>query len=397
MNKLGIRFYQKIMKLGIKLMNFKSPKTYDNIEEILNIIKENKLNKIFIVTGKHTGETAEFIHLTNLLKSNNIDFAIFNEVQPDPIFDDIYLGKNEYLKNDCDSIIAFGGGSVLDEAKAIGALVTNLDKDLYDFRKLLNIKNKIPTLICVPTTCGTGSETTVAAVIRNDKTNEKFAISDPKLMPKYAILDARVLLTLPTNSFCYSVMDALTHSVESLISLSSTKKTRELSLKSIKLIKENAIKSYEDPTNLEYKNNLLYASYYAGEAFTRAFVGYVHSLAHILGALYHLPHGELCGIILPYILEEYFDKIYKKLCRTSIFIGLGSENNSEKDNAKLFIEFIKDLNKKFNLPTNIKEIKTEDLDLIVETAQKETIPNYPVPKLLTNEELKNIVIKIKGV
>lgn len=394
--RLFARIYQKIMKIAIKMMRFPTPKTYKGISNVLEIIKEEKLNKILIVTDKFLVSSKLVNLLTDILDENKIDYAMFDSVEPDPTTITIYKGRDFYKENKCDSIIAFGGGSSMDTAKCIGLLITNKHQDLSKYKKVLSVKKKLPTLICVPTTCGTGSEATVAAVVRDVEKNEKYAISDPHLIPKYAIFEVKVLENLPKHILSATLMDALTHAIESYISTETTKFTRKCALDAIKLIYENAHDAY-DRNDLKAKENLFHASYLAGVAFTRTYVGYVHAVAHAMGAMYHLPHGYLCAILLPIFLDRYFKKITKKLSRICSYIGFRDLSEDKHENARNFIQYIKDMNANFAIPAKIKELKLDDVTEIVRKAQKETIPSYPVPIIFSNHDLMRILLEdVKG-
>ena len=191
-------------------------------------------------------------------------------------------------------------------------------------------------------------------------------------------------------------MDALTHAVEAYIGNSRTKETKTMSIVATKLIVKNIKKVYFTPKNYEARNNMLYASHYAGIAFTKAYVGYVHAIAHTLGGKYNIPHGLANAVILPIMLEEYGECIYSKIKNLAFESHLASYKDDEKVAFDKFVDWIYKTNKEMQIPTNIKEIQIEDIDELVELALKEANPLYPVPKIMFKEDLKRIYLRIRG-
>ncbi|MDD7398268.1 MAG: iron-containing alcohol dehydrogenase, partial [Firmicutes bacterium] len=246
----------------------------------------------------------------------------------------------------------------------------------------------------VPTTAGTGSETTLAAVISDPEKAEKYPINDPVLIPKYAVLDPQITVKLPPHITSTTGMDALTHAVEAYIGHSNTKETKEMAIKATKLIFDNLETAYKDGSNLEARNNMQHAAYYAGIAFTRAYVGYVHAVAHSLGAQYHIAHGLANAVILPYFLEAYGKTAYKPLAELADVVGITGSSREEK--AKKFIEAVKQMNKDMNIPEHFPEIKEEDIAIMSKHANAEGNPLYPVPKLMDRKELAEMYRKIRG-
>ncbi len=279
----------------------------------------------------------------------------------------------------------------MDCAKTIGVLVKN-NGSIEKFKGLFKVRHSLPLMVAFPTTSGTGSETTIAAVIRNEKTGAKFPIESMKLVPKYAFLDKELLKDLPPLVFATTGMDALTHAIEAYLNIDTTIKTRKYSFEAIKLIKENLLDGYKDKNNLTAKGNMLKASFLAGKAFTRSMVGNVHAIAHALGGIYNLPHGYLNAIVLPKILNIYKNKGkgIKKMSNLAIHIGIGKRKNSNLTNATTFINWIEKLNETFNLPTYIKEIKKEDLYNLAYASYKEAVPLYPCPVLFNEQDFKEI-------
>ena len=226
------------------------------------------------------------------------------------------------------------------------------------------------------------------------QTHEKYAINDPKLRPKYAVLDPELTTGLPQKITSTTGMDALTHAVEAYIGLSGTKSTDDYAERATKLIFENLETAYNDGKNLQARENMLVASFYAGMAFTRAYVGYVHAIAHNLGGIYGTPHGLANAVILPHVLEYYGDTAYAKLAKLAEIVGIGGY--SQADKAMNFIDAIKKMNKNMNIPEHFDFIKDEDIPTIVERALKEGNPLYPVPKIMDAKDCEAVVRIIRG-
>ena len=386
--KAYCRLYQLLLKLSIPFLPYRTPKILNSYNDISLIIKKNKLNNIFIVTGPNIYKKGLLNELENNLKQNNINYYIFNKTESNPTINNVLEAKKEYIENKCSAIIAFGGGSPMDLAKILGAsIVTN--KPIYKMKGLLKIRKKLPLLIAIPTTAGSGSETTLAAVI-TDNNHIKYPINDLCLIPKYVLLDYKLTLSLPKNITSTTGMDALTHAIEAYIGQSLTNETKMYSLKAIELILNNLYKAYQY-NDEEAKNNMLIASFYAGCAFTKSYVGYVHALAHAIGGKYNLPHGLLNAIILPKVLIKYNKSIYKKI----VFIAKDNNIASENDNNEIafnkFINYILELNNKMNIPTKINELNENDIHYLATLAYNEANPLYPVPKLFSIKDLEDIL------
>jgi alcohol dehydrogenase class IV len=255
---------------------------------------------------------------------------------------------------------------------------------------------KLPPLIAVPTTAGTGSETTLAAVITDSETRHKYAINDFPLIPKYAMLNAQLTVGLPKHITSTTGMDALTHAIEAYIGNSTTKQTRKCALFAIKTIFDNLLEAYNNPTNIDARKNLLLASYNAGLAFTKSYVGYVHAVAHSLGGKYNVAHGLANAVILPHVLKMYGKKIFKKLWQIGIYCGLFDTSTSKEVGAKIIIEKIEQMNRDMNIGTRIDVIDEKDIAALAKTAEHEANPLYPVPVLYTSKQLEQIYREVKN-
>ena len=397
LKKCGYRIAQKVLKLAMCFMDWSEPELLEGEGAILKLpafIRNKNINKVLIVTDKGLMSIHLLDSLFEELKKENIEYVVYDGVQPNPTIPSIEECKQIYLDNDCQGIIAFGGGSPMDCAKAAAARVVKPKKSVRKMRGYLKVNKKLPPFFAVPTTAGTGSETTLAAVVTDPTTHEKNAICDPCLRPKYAVLDPVLTIGLPPHITSTTGMDALTHAVESYIGKSNVKSTIKYAEDAVKLIHTNLEKAYQNGKDMEARNNMLKASFYAGNAFTRAFVGYVHAIAHNLGGMYNTPHGLANAVILPYVLEWYGASIYKPLANLSDLIGLSKENMSLEDKAKAYIAEIRRMNQAMNIPNKFDFIKEQDIPTLVERALKEGNPGYPVPKIMNKKDCEEVIRKL---
>ena len=293
-----------------------------------------------------------------------------------------------YTSCGCNAMIGFGGGSSIDCAKAAGAQIARPKKSLARMKGILKVLKRLPLLIAIPTTAGTGSETTLAAVITDAQTRHKYAINDFPLIPRYAVLDPKVTLSLPPSITAATGMDALTHAVEAYIGNSTTYGTKKDALLAVRLIFENIDTAYLKGDNIDARRNMLHASFYAGCAFTKSYVGYVHAVAHSLGGEYNVPHGLANAVLLPFVLEAYGKAVHKKLHHLSVAAGLAEKETPHDIAAKSFIDAVKNMKKRFDIPDTIAAIRKEDVPKLSHYADKEANPLYPVPVLMDAAELE---------
>ena len=388
------RVYQSVYKVAMGALDWTPPELLQGagaIKKLPALVKKQGVNNVLVVTDKGLMSLHLLDSLFEGLESEGIKYTVFDGVQPNPTIYNVEDALKLYHDNGCEAFIAFGGGSPMDCAKVTAAKVARPNKSIPSMRGQLKVLKKTPLIFAVPTTAGTGSETTLAAVISNPDTHEKNAINDPVLRPKFAVLDPELTVGLPPHITSTTGMDALTHAVEAFIGRSNVKSTEDAALKATKLIFENIEKVYEDGKNIEARENMLVASFYAGVAFTRAYVGYVHAIAHNLGGMYGIPHGLANAVILPYILEFFGDSAHHRLAILADVAGITDGLTTEKEKAEKFIEAIKELNRKMNIPDKFEGIKDEDIELIATRALKEGNPLYPVPKIMNLEECKAII------
>ena len=282
----------------------------------------------------------------------------------------------------------------MDCAKALGARIAYPKRTVGQMKGIMRVLRRLPTLIAIPTTAGTGSEVTLAAIITDIEKHHKYALMSFPLIPHYAVLDASLTYSLPPHLTSTTGMDALTHSVEAYIGRSTTKETRRLAEDAAKLIFENVKTAYKDGYNHNARENMLHAAYKAGVAFSKSYVGYIHAVAHSLGGQYGTPHGLANAVIMPYVLESYGESAYKKLHKLGVAAGVCNENDSHKAGAEKFIKAVKELNAKMGIPEKIEGIKKEDIPVMAKHAEKEANPLYPVPKLMTKNELEEFYYQV---
>ncbi|MGM9948935.1 MAG: iron-containing alcohol dehydrogenase [Lysinibacillus sp.] len=390
MYKAYCRAYQKTFKLASRFLTWRTPDLLEGENSLLALpalVKEKGLRRVLVVTDQGIASLGLMEPLLEGLQEQQIDFTVYDRTVPNPTIDNIEEAYRLYKEHRCEGIIAFGGGSPMDCAKGVAARVARPNLQLPQMKGTLKVRKEMPPFFAIPTTAGTGSEATVAAVVSNSKTHEKYAINDPVLIPHYAVLDPLLTVGLPPHITSSTGMDALTHAVEAYIGHSNTAETRAYSREAVKLIFDNLYTAYTEGGNLEARRNMQRAAYLAGMAFTRAYVGNVHAIAHTLGGFYGVPHGLANAIILPYVLEFYGDTVYKPLSELAEVAGIGKSGQSEEQKAKLFIEAIKQLNKEMDIPDKIEGIVNRDIPVMAERALQEANPLYPVPKILNKDEM----------
>lgn len=386
--KLYCRTFQTVFKIALPFLPYRKPKLANSVKLLPEIIEKHKCSRILIITDPGIRKLNLTARLERTLKNSNLFFCIYDKTSANPTTANVYEALDLYLRNNCNAIIGFGGGSSMDCAKAVGARVAKPRQSLAKMKGILNVHKKLPLLIAIPTTAGTGSETTLAAVITDAETRHKYAINDFPLIPRYAVLDPKVTLSLPPFITATTGLDALTHAVEAYIGRSTMPDTRRDAKKAVRLIFENLDTAYHDGQNIEARKNMLKASFYAGCAFTKSYVGYVHAVAHSLGGEYNVPHGLANAVLLPTVLEAYGPVIYKKLHQLAIEAHVAEENTPHKEAAEAFIQAIKDMKQRFGIGDTIPEIQEEDIPKLCHYADKEANPLYPVPVLMDAGELE---------
>ncbi|KUO76598.1 MAG: alcohol dehydrogenase [Clostridia bacterium BRH_c25] len=397
LRKAAFRANQAVMRLLANILKFREPELLTgagSLRELPRLIRSRGIDNVLIVTDKVLMKLGILDGLLEAMEENGIAYVIYDEVQPNPTVGNIEAACKLYLGGNCRGIVAFGGGSPIDCAKAAAARVTNRSMTVRQMKGVLKVRKPLPPLFAVPTTAGTGSETTLAAVVTDPETHEKFVIMDIKLIPLAAVLDPELTIGLPPHITSTTGMDALTHAVEAYIGRSGTAYTDRNAEEAVKIIFENLEKVYKEGNDIEARGQMLLASYKAGNAFTRAYVGYVHAIAHTLGGLYGIPHGLGNAVVLPYILDFYGKSISVKLAKLAVTAGIGSDTEPVEHLAEKFISSIKTMNANMNIPAGFRELEENDIPIIVQRVLKEGNPGYPVPRIMNNNECTEIVKKL---
>ena len=394
---LWCRTFQAVLKVGNYFMGYRMP-TYlegpGKIRELGAFLKEKNINDVLVVTGTGMVRRGQVQPLLDGFESAGIRYTLQAFDHPDPSSDDVELGFKTYKENGCKALVALGGGSRIDCAKGIAAKAAHPKKKVSQLQGLLKVHWPIPPFVAIPTTAGAGSETTVAAVITDSATHRKAAINDPFLIPKYAVLDPELTVGLPPYTTATTGMDALAHAVEAYTNHTyNTKLENRLAKEAVKLIHDNILVAFEDGANLEARQNMQRGAFYAGRAFTRGCVGYVHAVGHTLGGLYGVAHGLAMAVLLPHVMREFGASAHKRLAELADVCGIGGENEAEKANA--FIRWIEETNKKMGLPDSFDVIREEDIDQMIAWASKEANPLYPVPVVWSKKDFRRFIQSIR--
>jgi alcohol dehydrogenase class IV len=397
LKKALYRTQHRALKLTAKVLPFPVPVLLagpGSVKQLAENLSVRSLKQVLVVTDKVLMDLGLPRTLLESLEARGIAYTVFDDVQPNPTIENVEAGARVFRDRRCDSIIAIGGGSPIDCAKIIGARIANPLLGVRQMKGLFKVIVPIPPFFCVPTTAGTGSECTVVGVITDAASHQKFAINDFALVPKIAVLDPELMVGLPPHITSTTGMDALTHAVEAYIGVNGNEFTDHNAEKATRLIFENLEEAYRNGKNLEARYNMALASYCGGAAFTRAYVGYVHAVAHNLGGLYGVPHGLANAIVLPYVLKFCRAEAEHKLARLAIAAGIGGSDESEEALSLRFIQRVEQMNERMKIPTTVKELRREDIPLIVDRVLKEAHPEYPVPRIMTRAECEELVTRL---
>jgi alcohol dehydrogenase class IV len=395
------RIFQFIFNLGARALPWRKAIPIEGpgcIGRIPELLHKWKVKKPMLITDDGLVRAGIAPRIIDVLAKARFAYVVYADVEPNPSVNTVNRIQKLYIDQGCDGFIALGGGSPIDAAKAAAARVVKPRKSVNQLGGLLKILKKLPPFIAVPTTAGTGSETTIAALITDMETCHKYAIMDLSLVPRYAILDSELTVGLPPAITAATGMDALTHAVEAYLCWTyNTRESIQFALDAVKIIFANLEKVYSDGKNIEARQAMLLASYKAGFAFTRAGVGNIHAVAHTLGGLYNTPHGLANAVILPKVLEDYGKKIHNKLARLAEAAGLvsASDVKTAAEKARVFIDAIYAMNERMGIPKGFGCIKTEDIPQMVKWADKESNPLYPVPEIFNKERFSKIIESIR--
>lgn len=388
--KLWCRTYQTAFRMALPVMPYKEPKVLTALEQLGPLFDQKQIHRVLIVTDQGLVKAGVCAQLEKALTEVGIEFAIYADVVPNPTTMNVEHARKLYKESQAQAFIALGGGSAMDCAKAAACRIARPRTSVHHMGGVLKVWVKLPMLVAIPTTAGTGSETTLAAVITDKETHHKYAIMDFPLIPPYAVHDYRLTVGLPPHITSTTGMDALVHAVEAYIGRSTNRYTRAMAVEAVRLIHQHLYTAYSDGQNAEARQQMLRAAFCAGNAFSRSYVGYVHCVAHSLGGMYGTPHGLANAVLLPIVLREYGDTIYPKLARLARLSGVVAEGKSDRETALSFIDWVQQMNDRMQIPRTIDAIREEDIPTMVKYADAEGNPLYPVPVLWGKEELTKI-------
>lgn len=359
------------------------------------MIADRGLSSVLVVTDAVLLELKVVDPVLAALKAAGITAHVYSDVEPDPTINVVMKGVVRLSDGSADAVLAVGGGSPIDAAKAIIACkARGCGPQALD--GYFKVRKAVLPFFAIPTTAGTGSEVTVVSVISDPEAQRKFAIVDNKLVPVAIALDPNLMLGLPPAVTSATGMDALTHAVESYLSTLSTPATRAMSLGATRIIFRELPKVYENGRDVAARQSLAVASCQAGLAFTKASVGYVHAISHQIGAVYHLPHGLVNAVVLPYVLDFYIDKTAARLSELARACGLAGADHDEHTSARMFVAELRQLNAKVGIPTTLDKIDAKDIPELVRRALAEADGTYPVPKYMSNYDCLDVINLVAG-
>ena len=404
------RIYQQVFRLAAYVLPWRKPEILESVEALASLLKSKAISRVLLVTDPGILKVGLDQVLVDALQRRGIAISCYGDTEPNPTIANIEEARALYLEQDCQALVALGGGSPMDCAKGVGVRLARPSKQIPQLRGQLKVLHRLPLLIAIPTTAGTGSETTLAAVVKDPSTGEKYAINDPSLIPHYALLDPRFTSSLPAPVTAATGLDALTHAVEAYIGQENTPTTRADALAATALVFEDLKTAYERGDDLEARRNMQQAAFLAGAAFTRAYVGYVHALAHQLGGMYGTPHGLANAVLLPLVLEAYGPPAERALAEMAVVAGVVNppkvaeetlarvfgrlKPEQRHEYAHDFIAAIQSLSDDLGIPRQLPELKESDIPLLARRAAHEANPLYPVPRIMTTSELEALYRKI---
>ncbi len=390
LKKLYCRTFQTVLRAALPVLPYRDPQILSDCSALADVLREHDVHSVLLVTDAGVRGCGLTHPLERLLRESGIRCAVYDRTVANPTDENVEQARALYLAEHCSALIGFGGGSSIDCAKAVGARIAKPKQPLCRMAGILRVHHRLPLLIAVPTTAGTGSEATLAAVITDSKTHHKYPISDFSLIPHYAVLDPEITISLPPHLTACTAMDALTHAVEAYIGRSTTRETRADAVEAVRLIFANLDRAYQNGYDKDARAALLRAAYLAGRAFSRSYVGYVHAAAHSLSGKYDLPHGYTNAVLLPKVLDAYGACIHKKLALLAEKAGIAERTEAPSAAARAFIDAVCAMNRRFGLPETLKELQRGDIPELARTADREGNPLYPVPVLMDDRQLRTL-------
>lgn len=365
--------------------------------ELCDMVINEGGQKVLIVTDSVLNKLGVPDKVTAYLDEKNVSYHVFDGITPDPTYSVVEEGLKHSINAKCDSVIAIGGGSVIDAAKIIAAAHATKRKP-QKLMGLLKISKILP-LYCIPTTAGTGSEATIGSVVSDDKTHQKSISIDPRMVPLAAAVDPTIMKGMPPRITADTGIDVLTHALEAWMSISASGETDYYAASATKSVMQYLPQAYKDGSDLKAREEMGIAAHYGGIALNKAGLGYVHAIAHQLGAHYGVPHGRANAIVLPYILDVNRNVCESRLATLARKIGLVENTKSGSSDAELadyLIAQVKSLIKSLNIDVKIDGMQSSDFASMAKAAAKEVSDTYSVPTYMTLDEMKDILEKIKS-
>lgn len=363
--------------------------------ELCDMLINEGNTHVFIVTDAVLNKLGVPARVTDYLDKHTISYTVYDGVTPDPTFKVVEEGLRQSLAAKCDSIVAIGGGSVIDAAKMI-AMSQGNDCAPQKLIGILKARKPATPLYCIPTTAGTGSEATLGAVVSDDETHQKALSIDPRMVPLAAAIDPIIMKGMPAHITADTGIDVLTHALEAWMSVNASVETDYYAASAVKSVMHYLPLAYTDGSDLKAREEMGIAAHYGGIAFNKAGLGYVHAIAHQLGAYYGIPHGRANAIVLPYILEVNRDASKKRLAALAKRTGIVKDGQTNDSNlTDYLITQVRDLIERLDINPTVKGMQTSDFDKIAKAAAKEVSDTYAVPTYMSASEIKEILMKIK--
>lgn len=391
--KVYCRVFQAGMKLANYALPYRTPQVIegeDSVQQLEALLLSKGYRSFFLVSDP----VIKQLGLAQSLLNTKLDVTAFYDVSPNPTSQNVEDGFAHYLPIKGAPIVAVGGGSAIDCAKAIAAKAVHPQKTVRQLQGLLKVHRKTPLFIAIPTTAGTGSETTLAAVITDSNTHHKASITDPSIMPSVAVLNPQLTLGLPPHITATTGMDALCHAVEAYTNQTyNTPLENQMAKEAVRLIHQYLYQAYQHGDDINARAKMQRAAFCAGRAFTRGGVGYVHAVGHTLGGLYGVPHGLAMSIILPHVLRQYGKAVYVRLADLARVCNM--QGNSDAELAEQFITWIEQLKEKMAIPRGVEVIQDNDVEQMIRWAMAEANPLYPTPEVWVKKDFERLICTLR--
>ena len=373
--RIYCRAFQAAMKLGNYFLGYRTPETMEGAGCSLALpeaLRSRGAGKALIVTGPNIRRRGMLDPFLAAMDAAGLPYAVFSDLVPNPTSENVEAGLTVYLREGCESLVAFGGGGPMDCAKAIAARAVRPKRSVTQLQGVLTVRRRIP----------------------DAATHRKASIIDPAILPDLAVLDPDLTRSLPPAVTAETGLDALCHAVEAYTNRTyCTALENDLARRAVRLIYDNLLPAYRDGSDAAARQEMQRAAFYAGRAFTRGCVGYVHAVGHTLGGLYGVPHGRAMGILLPHVLRQYGAAAHRRLAELADVCGLGGGSDAEK--AERFIAWIESVRRETGIPDRAEMIRDEDIPRIIRWAMREANPLYPVPAVWGEADFRRLLDTVR--